>query len=183
MRSFIAGDTTAMEVLFDRHRSAVFTWLLHHAECRAEAEDMYQEAWLRIIRSAESYTSGNFGAWLWRIVRNLATDRARKKRPALTLDAPAVDEESDGATIVDAVPDATAVHALEKLETEERRSRLRAAVNGLSAALKEVVLLRINAELDFTDIAELLHIPLGTVLARMHNAKAKLKEMLAKEER
>ncbi len=183
MKAFIAGDTAAMEVLFDRHRRAVFGWFLQHAECRSEAEDMYQETWLRVIRSADSYTRGNFRAWLWRIARNLAVDHAKKMKPALTLDSPVSDEDASGTTFIDAVPDATVVHALANMEMSERQSRLRAAVNDLSAALREVVLLRINSELDFAEIAELLHLPLGTVLARMHNAKIKLKETLVKEDR
>ncbi len=180
MRAFIAGDSAAMEALFDRHRKAVFGWLVRHAGSRAEAEDLYQEVWLRIIRGADSYEPGSFGAWMWRIVRNLATDHARKKRPALILDAPA-DGEGDDSLLVDTIEDSAAVHALEGIEAAERRKRVGAAVDRLSAALKEVVTLRINAELEFREIAEVLGLPLGTVLARMHNAVAKLKQMILKD--
>ncbi len=180
MRAFIAGDTAAMEALFDRHRRAVFGWLVRHAEDRAEAEDLYQEVWLRVIRGAPSYKPGSFNAWLWRIVRNHAADHARRKKPALSLDAP-VDGEEDGASFVDSIPDSAAVHALDGMDAAERRERVGSAVASLSAALREVVLLRVNAELEFREIAELLHLPLGTVLARMHNAVAKLKRMVARE--
>ena len=69
----------------------------------------------------------------------------------------------------------------ERLEAAERRQRVGAAIGRLSAALKEVVTLRINAELEFREIAEMLNLPLGTVLARMHNAVAKLKQMILAE--
>ena len=67
------------------------------------------------------------------------------------------------------------------MDAAERRERVGSAVASLSATLREVVLLRVNAELEFREIAELLHLPLGTVLARMHNAVAKLKRMVARE--
>jgi len=180
MRAFIDGDTAAMEALFNRHRRELFGWLVLHAENRSEAEDIYQETWLRVLENASTYTpDGNFRAWLWRIARNLATDRARKKKPALILDAPS--REDDEAPMLDSIPDETAVHALAGMEADERRARVRTAVGRLSAALRDVVLLRVNGELEFREIARTLDLPLGTVLARMHNAVAKLKKMLVKE--
>ena len=180
MRAFIDGDTAAMEALFNRHRRELFGWLVLHAENRSEAEDIYQETWLRVLENASAYTpDGNFRAWLWRIARNLAADRARKKKPALILDAPS--GEDDEAPMLDSIPDETAVHALAGMEADERRARVRTAVGRLSAALRDVVLLRVNGELEFREIAQTLDLPLGTVLARMHNAVAKLKKMLVKE--
>lgn len=180
VRAFIAGETAAMEALFDRYRKAVFGWLVRHTESRSEAEDLYQDVWLRVIRGVEAYTPGNFKAWLWRIVRNHAADNARRKRPALILDSPGEAVE-DGDSLIDAIPDPDAVHVLDGLDVAERRARLSAAVERLSPPLKEVVLLRIQAELDFREIAELLNRPLGTVLARMHSAVARLKAIIAQE--
>jgi len=180
MRAFTDGDTAAMEALFNRHRRELFGWLVLHAENRSEAEDIYQETWLRVLENASAYTpDGNFRAWLWRIARNLAADRARKKKPALILDAPS--GEDDEAPMLDSIPDETAVHVLAGMEADERRARVRTAVGRLSAALRDVVLLRVNGELEFREIARTLDLPLGTVLARMHNAVAKLKKMLVKE--
>ena len=59
---------------------------------------------------------------------------------------------------------------------QERRSFLRRSVEGLSARLKDVVLLRIHGELEFHEIAEMLGLPLGTVLGRMNLAVKKLRE-------
>ena len=70
INAFKAGDASALEMLFRRYRRSVFGWLLHATGDRAEAEDLYQEVWLRIVRSASGYTAGGFRSWLWRIVRN-----------------------------------------------------------------------------------------------------------------
>ena len=173
--AFRAGDGLAMEALFRRYRKPVFAWLLRTAPDRTEAEDLYQEAWLKVVRGIDGYTSGGFKAWLWRIVRNTAVDRARKKTAAPMLDEPMSDEQ-DAESRVEQLADEKAVSALERMEAEERRSLLRRAVEGLSARLKDVVLLRIHGELEFREIAEMLGLPLGTVLGRMNLAVRKLRE-------
>ena len=177
--AFKAGDGSAMEALFARYRKPVYSWLLRMAPDRAEAEDLYQEAWLKVIRGADGYSAGNFKAWLWRIVRNVAADRARKKMAAPVLDEP-VSDEADAETRTSLVADEVAVSALERMEAAERRGFLRAAIGGLSARLRDVVLLRIGGELEFHEIAEVLGLPLGTVLGRMNLAVRKLREAVGK---
>ena len=173
--AFRAGDGSAMEALFGRYRKPVFAWLLRMAPDRAEAEDLYQEVWLKVIRGIGRYADGNFKAWLWRIVRNTATDRARKCMAAPLLDEP-IGEEADAETRLDQVADGAAVTALAQMEEAERRTFLRTAIGELSVRLREVVLLRINGELEFREIAEMLGLPLGTVLGRMNLAVKKLRK-------
>ena len=173
--AFRTGDAPAMEALFRRYRRPVFAWLLRVAPDRAEAEDLYQEVWLKVIRGIDGYTSGGFKAWLWRIVRNAAADRVRKKMAVPLLDEP-MSDEADAEARVEQVADGNAISAIERMESEERRSFLRRSVEGLSARLKDVVLLRIHGELEFHEIAEMLGLPLGTVLGRMNLAVKKLRE-------
>ena len=178
--AFRTGDAPAMEALFRRYRRPVFAWLLRVTPDRAEAEDLYQEVWLKVIRGIDGYTSGGFKAWLWRIVRNAAADRVRKKMAVPLLDEP-MSDEADAEARVEQVADGNAISAIERMEAEERRSFLRRSVEGLSARLKDVVLLRIHGELEFHEIAETLGLPLGTVLGRMNLAVKKLREAVQGE--
>ena len=178
--AFKAGDSSAMEALFRRYRRPVFAWLLRTVPDRADAEDMYQEAWLKIVRGIGGYSAGGFRAWLWRIVRNVAVDRSRKKMAVPILDEP-MSDEADAGTRIDHVTDVDAVSAFMRMEAGERRAFLRRAVEGLSARLKDVVLLRIHGELEFREIAEMLGLPLGTVLGRMNLAVKKLREAVEGE--
>ena len=180
VRAFRTGDGSAMEALFGRYRRAVFGWLLRMAQDEGEAEDLHQEVWLKVIRGIDGYSSGSFRAWLWRVVRNAAVDRARKHVAEPILDAP-VEEGADAAAFVDQVPDDTAVSALTQMEEEERKAAVREAVDGLSRRLKEVVLLRLNGELKFQEIANILGLPIGTVLGRMNLALAKLRQALSQK--
>ncbi len=177
--AFKAGDGSALEVLFRRYRRQVFSWLLQMADDRADAEDLYQEAWLRIVRNVSSYESGGFRCWMWRIVRNCLIDHARKMRPLLALDEP-LSDEADAETVVSALADPAFVDVLERMADEERRVKVRAAIGRLSPPLREVVLLRIDGELAFAEIAEMLGLKLGTVLARMHHAVKALRKDLVR---
>jgi RNA polymerase sigma-70 factor (ECF subfamily) len=180
IRAFRTGDGSAMEALFGRYRRSVFGWLLRMSQDEGEAEDLHQEVWLKVIRGIDGYSAGSFRAWLWRVVRNAAADRARKHVAEPILDAP-VEEGADAAAFVDQVPDETVVSVLTRMEEEERRAAVREAVDGLSRRLKEVVLLRLNGELKFQEIADILGLPIGTVLGRMNLALAKLRQALSQK--
>ena len=180
VRAFRTGDGSAMEALFGRYRRSVFGWLLRMSQDEGEAEDLHQEVWLKVIRGIDGYSAGSFRAWLWRVVRNAAADRARKHVAEPILDAP-MEEGADAAAFVDQVPDETVVSVLTRMEEEERKAAVREAVDGLSRRLKEVVLLRLNGELKFLEIADILGLPIGTVLGRMNLALAKLRQALSQK--
>ena len=181
MAAFIVGDSAAMETLFLRYRQSVYSWLLRMTGDVTEAEDIYQDVWLKVIRHAADYRSGSFRAWLWQIVRNKATDRMRKMSPSLILDSPISAEGESEETIVDQLSDDRAADALMQIEEVERQRVVCEAIEALPMAQREVVLLRINGELSFKEIADMLAAPMGTVLARMHKAVKSLKDTLAKK--
>ena len=181
MAAFIVGDAAAMETLYLRYRQGVYSWLLRMTVDAAEAEDIYQDVWLKVIRCSSDYRSGNFRAWLWQIVRNKTTDRMRKKSPSLVLDASVCADGEGEHTAIDQLSDDAAANALMQIEEYERRRMACDAIDALPTAQREVVLLRINGELSFKEIADMLAAPIGTVLARMHNAVKNLKSVLAKK--
>ncbi len=123
--AFKAGDSSAMEALFRRYRRPVFAWLLRTVPDRADAEDLYQEVWLKVVRGIDGYSAGGFKAWLWRIVRNAAVDRARKKMAVPILDEP-MSDEADAEASIDQVADVNAVSAFGRMEAEERDVRRQA---------------------------------------------------------
>ena len=178
MGAYLAGESRAMEALYLRHKAAVYSWLAGMFS-PADADDLYQDAWLRIVRSASSFKGSGFKPWLWRITRNLAISAMRKKRPDLWLDEPA--GEDGEAPAIDGVADGNAAPANIPVELSEDRARLRAAVAALPARRREILLLRIDAEMTVAEIAETLGMPIGTVLGAMHRAIASLKESLAEK--
>lgn len=178
--AFSRGDAAAMETLYRRHSASVLGWLSAMLRDHAEAEDLSQEIWIKLIRGIGRYRGGNFKAWLWRIVRNAAIDHSRRRADMTILDAPA-GNGADAPPVVDTIPDSDAVSAISRLDAKEAREAILAAIGELTPQLREVVLMRVNSDLKFREIADITGLPLGTVLGRMNQASKKLKESLIRK--
>lgn len=173
--AFIAGDASAMEVLFLRYRQSVFTWLVRMADCTDDAEDLYQTVWIKIIRNVGGFKHGSFKAWMWRIVHNTYVDYLRSRKVMLPLD------EVESGAVLDCCIDYGAFDVSANLERSEVLAAVRAVIGRMPVLYRETILLRIDAELEFKEISDILKVPLGTVLARMHRAVQYLKNEFSKE--
>jgi RNA polymerase sigma-70 factor (ECF subfamily) len=169
MLRFQAGDARAFEALVRRHRTPVFSFLLRLTGDRGRAEDLCQDAFLKVVRSADAWEPrARFQTWLYAIARNLAVDEARRQafRRADSLDdAPAA------AVAEDPGPDRRAEAAL-------LRPKLEAALAALPEEQREVFLLREYAGLRFHEIAEVTRTAENTVKSRMRYALEGLREKL-----
>ena len=177
LSAFAEGDAAALDRLVGRYRSALFSWLLGMTANRADAEDLYQEVWVRIIRHAARFHDVSFRAWMWKIARNLLIDFRRKRKPVVSLDV--VSDEEDR-PLIEQLADTTA-GPVERVERGDLKACVMRAVKLLPEVQREVFLMRVQGDLPFHEIAKTLDIPLNTALGRMHDAMTKLKRMLAEE--
>ncbi|MBM7115600.1 RNA polymerase sigma factor [Archangium primigenium] len=182
MLAFRAGDVRAFETLVHRHRMPVFNFILRFTGHRARAEDVLQETWLKVVRSAPEYeTRAKFTTWLYTIARNLCVDSARKEsyRQTASLDAPSAGGEMDegrelGATLADEGP------SPERGAYNVRvRPLLERALAGLPEEQREVFVLREYNGIPFKEIAEVTGVPENTVKSRMRYALEGLRRRLA----
>jgi len=147
---------------------------------REEAEDLVQDTYARAFRSWQSYTPGtNLRAWLLRILTNLNTDRGRKiqRRPDET---PL--EESDY-YLANRMVASAGEQVLDQERVVERLSQ-DSIVTALSAVphdFRDVVVLVDIGDFSYADAAQILDIPLGTVMSRLHRGRRLLKANLAEE--
>lgn len=143
----------------------------------ADAEDAYQETWLRLMKAGDGYRGGSMRAYLARIARSAVVDRYRKSgRYVLSLDAPA----EDGASAAEELSDPAATPE-RRFETAATHADVLAAVRTLPAGPRTVLLMRIEGELSFKEIAAALDVPLGTALTWMHAATVRLKRQLGEK--
>jgi RNA polymerase sigma-70 factor (ECF subfamily) len=175
--AFAQGDAKAVDVLVSRYRQALFSWFVGMTGNHADAEDLFQELWFRVIRHADRFNDVSFKAWLWKIARNLLIDFRRKKKPDVSLDA--VDDE-DSQPLVDQLASPERGPA-DRVERDDLSGRVLQAVGRLPPIQRELFLMRVQGGLSFSEIATTLDIPLNTALWRMHDAMTKLKKMLAEE--
>jgi len=167
MLRFKAGDARAFEVLMRRHRTPVFTFLVRQTGDRGRAEDLCQEAFLKVVRAAPGWEKrSSFRTWLFTIARNLAVDEARRlgfrRAEPLDPDAPVAE---------DPAPDRAADGSL-------LRPKLLAALEALKPEQREVLLLREYSGLRFAEIAEVTGTPENTVKSRMRYALEALRTEL-----
>ena len=157
MLAFRAGDARAFEVLVRRHRTPVFNFILRFTGHRARAEDVLQETWLKVVRSAPEYEAkAKFTTWVYTIARNLCVDSARKEsyRQAASLEAPAAGAEGDeGRPLGEALPD-EGVSPERGAYNARVRPLLERALASLPEEQREVFVLREYSGIPFKEIAE-----------------------------
>lgn len=174
-------DEGALSELVQVFSSRVYGLLYRLTGSRDAAEDLLQETFLRVVRVIDQYEHvGRFEAWLFRIAGNLARDRARKlgRRGESSLTDDVAEElVADSGRHAGASDDPA-----EALDRREAGAQLVAGLERLSAAEKEVILLRHYSELSFREIAAILNVPLGTALARAHRALRRLRADLGGED-
>lgn len=169
------GDRGARDELVLRHRRQVYFLALQLLGNADDALDVSQDAMLRFFSNLHRFDAERpVRPWLFRIVRNLALDlfRRRKVRQSESLDAVAGDEDGERTAIDPADPN---VDLDRDLLQKQLRRRLFAALGQLTPMQREIVVLRDYQDLSYQEIAEMLEIPLGTVMSRLHGARQRLR--------
>ncbi len=162
------GDRNALDQLLRQHYDRI------HAVCRRiagssrDADDACQEALIKIVRNLPRFDGrSSFGTWAYRIATNASLDELRKRDRRPTLD-----DDRDGA--IERADD----RATHDVDSVGDRLILDQALAELPDDLRTAVVLRDVANLDYSEIAEVLDIPVGTVKSRISRGRAGLAERL-----
>jgi len=166
---FAAGDRAAFDALVRRHKDRVYRFVLCQGAGAADAEDVAQEVFIQLFRSAASFRGdSSFVSWLYALTRNVHLTH-RRRRAAIVERCVELEHDEKHLEIPDGAPPLD-----QALEREERRRALKAALDALPAIHREAILLKDVEGLSYQEIAHALGIPLGTVRSRIHNATAAL---------
>lgn len=172
IRRSLDGDARALEDLVERWRRPLYGYLLRMSGQRADAEDLFQETWLRVWRALPDYQERQtFSSYLFTVASRLCIDRSRR----LKTSRGHFEEERDEAPL-DQSPGHDTDWPDRLLEDDQARSLLGRAVEGLPELQRQTVLLRLEAGLSFREIAEIRGEPIGTVLPRMHRALKRIRQ-------
>lgn len=153
------GDTAAFEELFRRYETRLISYAARYIGSLDLARDVCQEVFLKLISKPPSVLiCDSVGPWLFRVTRNLAIDKRRRRKFEMQ------DEDND-------MPEARADgDPLVSLAAKDDLHLIREMVEDLPKDIRDVVELRIDGRVPFKDIAVILDIPQGTALWRMHRA-------------
>jgi RNA polymerase sigma-70 factor (ECF subfamily) len=175
VRRVQAGDTEAFEPLVEKYKRKVFRLAYQVLRDQEEALDVAQEAFVKAFRALPAFKGDSaFYTWLFRITMNVALDRKRQRATrvkSLGTDDVTPEEWERTATSTDPDPEDVASGA-------ERRERIRKGLDSLSEHHRTIIILSDIEGLQYREIAEVLGIPMGTVMSRLHHARKRLREVL-----
>jgi RNA polymerase sigma-70 factor (ECF subfamily) len=168
------GDEEAFVVLYQRRQGGVYRFALHMSGSETTAEDVTQEVFLALLRSAGNFDPGKGAlvSFLYGIARNQVLRRLERDRPFLSL----ADRESDEVEVM--AQDYTTRDPLNDLTRTELIEGVRQAILTLPQHYREVVVLCELHELSYSETAEVLGCAIGTVRSRLHRARALLVDRL-----
>ena len=162
-----AGDELAWEAFVRRFQGRVYALAYSYVGEREDARDLAQEIFVRLFETRERWADGDeFVPWLIHVSRNRSVDflrRRKVRRPAIAV------QEGEGFQIPDASPGPE-----DRTVAASQRTLLHAALRGLSALSREVLVLRDVHGLSVQHVAATLGVPVGTVKSRASRARVEL---------
>jgi RNA polymerase sigma factor (sigma-70 family) len=175
VKRFIQGEHLCIEVLINRHKNKVFTYIVLIVKNQQLAEDIFQDTFIKVIRSLKQgkyKDNGKFVSWVIRIAHNLTIDHFRKEKQISTCSNEDYEADifnskklSDG-TIEDILVEDQIVREVQLLIEE------------LPEDQKQVILLRHYGGLSFKEIAEQTGVSINTALGRMRYALINLRKLI-----
>ena len=169
MLSYGAGNAAAFDILYQRHKTPLYRFILR--QCGQEVVDeLFQDIWLKVINSRESYqVKSSFKTWLYHLARNRIIDLYRRNniRP--------VDNHADE---LNTIANISVAQPETQLQSQNQYETLLKAISELPADQKEAFLLREEAGLNTEQIAETCGINFETAKSRLRYAMNKLRQKL-----
>lgn len=167
-------DPSVLDRLIEQYQHRLFRYLVYLAGNRSLAEDLFQETWLRVLERGRQYDGKSpFETWLFAIARHLLIDTLRRKSPT-SLDL--LRDPAEGAPLWE--PPAADPSAYELLAGRQQEAYVAAAVAGVPAVYREVLMLRFQEDLKLEEIAAVVDAPVSTVKSRLYRGLNALKQQL-----
>ncbi|QYJ78092.1 sigma-70 family RNA polymerase sigma factor [Shewanella acanthi] len=168
MQLYAKGDAKAFEMLYLKHKGALYRYFVRQLADKQLAEDLYQETWSRVIRAAANYEpSAKFTTWVYRIAHNLLIDHVRAVKPVEAVGLDDVEMDALAAEVVDK-PDVV-------WEENQKSMLLKSCISLLPHVQKEAFIL--NIEMGFTAliISDIAGVTLEATKSRIRYAYQSLK--------
>lgn len=173
VKQYISGQNQPLSELLQRHKQRVFTSIYMLVKNRELAEDLFQDTFVKVIktlRSGRYNEEGKFLPWVLRIAHNLTIDYFRKENRAPFINMP---EEFDLFEILK-IHDENAETRMIKNESHDKLRRL---IDRLPREQKEVLVMRHYQDLSFKEISEITEVSINTALGRMRYALNNLRKL------
>lgn len=176
---YINGDTSSIEALIKRHKNKVYTYIYLNVRNQALAEDIFQDTFIKVIKSllTEKYQdNGKFLSWVLRIAHNLIIDYYRKEKQMRMISNDSYDFDILNSRKL------TDRNIEENIIDHQISGDLRKLIYNLPEDQREVVILRHFMDMSFKEIAEQTNVSINTALGRMRYAIINLRKIAEEKE-
>jgi RNA polymerase sigma-70 factor (ECF subfamily) len=175
VQRFIEGDQNSLEILIHRHKSRVYSYILLVVKNQDLAEDVFQETFIKVIRSLKRgkyVENGKFVSWVLRIAHNLIIDHFRKEKLQGTVsnDSMEVDIFNSQKFSEDTIED--------QIVSNQILSEVKELIKELPDDQQQVIYMRHYMGLSFKEIAEQTGVSINTALGRMRYALINLRKLI-----
>jgi RNA polymerase sigma factor (sigma-70 family) len=174
VQAFIGGHTSSLETLIHRYKDKIYTGIFMLVKDQYTAEDIFQDTFLKIIRTMQAgryAEQGKFLPWAMRVAHNLCMDHFRKVRQQVPVTL------SDGTDLAELLG-GTEDNASTAMEKRQTHNTIRQLIERLPEEQREVIVLRIYADLSFKEISDLTSVSINTALGRMRYGLINLRKMI-----
>ena len=182
----MSGDAAAWQEIVQQYHRRIYNICYRFSGSPDDAADLAQEVFIRMYRTLSTYDTSraSFMTWVTTVTRNLLVDHFRKgkyDRVTDSLDAPPASQE-DGLTLAEQLED-RAASPESQVRSQEVQKLVHEGLRRLSPELREAVILRDLQDMDYKDIAKVLHVPEGTVKSRINRGRTELGRLLQRSYR
>jgi RNA polymerase sigma-70 factor (ECF subfamily) len=168
------GDHGNFQTLVDLYMGRAIGVAMGYVRNRDDAVDMAQDAFYRVYKHLDRFREGErFAPWFFRILRNCCLSFLEKRRRGKLVSMHGKEDGDPGIPLPDG-----SVGPQDQVEHNEVNRQLWEAMDNLRLKHREIILLRHFQDLDYAAIAEVLEIPIGTVMSRLFHARKQLKALL-----
>ncbi|HIF50796.1 MAG TPA: RNA polymerase sigma factor [Thiotrichaceae bacterium] len=175
MLAYAAGDTAAFESLYLKHKGPVYRYMLKLCCNEAVAEELYQEVWMKLIKARENYqVKAKFTTYLYKLAHNQFIDHYRKQNVRIVEDQSIEVDDVEPAQLSGNNPE-------KQTQTNQAINKLSELLDALPNEQREVFLLREEAGMSVSEIAETLGINQEAAKSRLRYAINKLRTGLNEE--
>jgi RNA polymerase sigma-70 factor (ECF subfamily) len=174
VHGFLQGDDHALEVLIYRYKDKIYTSIYMLVKDKYIAEDLFQDAFLKMIcnmRQGKYAEQGKFLPWAMRLVHNLCMDYFRKVKKQVPVTLP------DGRDLLSLLPLADEGNG-NGIEQRQVNESVRSLIEQLPEEQREVIVLRMYGDLSFKEIADITSVSINTALGRMRYGLLNLRKMI-----
>ena len=175
VKRFIDGEQSSFEVLIKRHKDKVYTYIFLMVKNSQLAEDIFQETFIKVIKSLHEgryQENGKFISWVVRIAHNLIIDHFRKEKQMKTLSCDDHEKELLNSTRF------SEMTIEDSIIQDQITMDVRKLVDFLPEEQKEVIIMRHYLDLSFKEIADQTNVSINTALGRMRYALINLRKMV-----